>query len=746
MFPDVHPHSSLKSDTSSSKRVLIPQSPDKTGSSHICIKFDSDKGQQKVAEKSLIKPYDLTVLTDEPVKNSSRPSSPVSSISDSELYDPHLDSSYVSREPTLDDQLSSSSWLYSKERHTDSEMVSGVEKEQKHELKAQDTLPFTPHLYDSMGGGDNSKPLHVSVRNNCSVDSSQKLHQLQQKHIPVDLNSSSVGNGTLSTSGFDRVSQYPVMTGTISGSSSGSYTGITHSAPRTRTQNSHKGVNLVTSEGGDSSSSSGIPTFSHKDSQKGDESHCDIFSRLGDQSTSGQDGRFLPRSFSPKMKSNQDSKDGSLSPKNHSQPVSPRIRLDRTVSPNSMEWETCTESSKSKVESESKEIHTASPKVRVEKESRDNWPASPRAPSDSNISTSASPKIHLDKDSRSSSPKTKSDSRSSSPRLKVDRESRPLSPRYRTDRENTDSRPVSPRLRSDRPVSPRLRSERPVSPRSRSDWPVSPRLRSDRPVSPQSKSDQPVSPRLRLDREAKDNRPVSPRLRSDSRPVSPRSRDGKDSRPSSPRLTRSERDSRACSPKVPPLRIILPPKATSTVTKDTDCLKLLLNKPALPYVLNPTQDQQGQEQGEQLENAQNEGQGMTVGQPAVQGDVASAEDGKMMVEGDTPQQQGEQEESKESDSKEVGASGEKEKDETTAEEKERRVTRTLRSHTAMMQQQQQQHHHQQKEQQFVVPLKQEKNSKKYICLIIVRFFTVVFLISFLMLPNVVYTFKCTPCL
>ncbi|XP_041375498.1 ankyrin repeat domain-containing protein 11-like [Gigantopelta aegis] len=709
---DVHPHSSLKSDTSSSsRRVLIPQSPEKTTSPLLCIKFDADKGQppvHKVLDKPLVKPYDLTVLTDEPVKNSSRHGSPVSSISDSELYDPHLDSSYVSREPTLDEQLSSSSWLYGKERHMDSEMVSGSEKEQKHELKAQQTMPFTPHLYDSMGGGENSKPLHVSVRNSCSssVDGGLQIQQLQQQqpqpqHIPMDLNSSSVGNGTLlPSSGYDGVSQYPVTTCTNSGSVSGSYASTAPHGVRTRTQNSHKGVNIVTtSEAGDSSSlsssSSGIPLFSHKNSQKHDDGHYDIFNRLGDQLTAGQDGRFLPRSFSPKTKSNQDNKESSPSPKNHSRPVSPRIRSERTVSPNSMECDSCVQSPKTKVENESKEIYSASPKVRLEKDGRDGWPASPRTRSDSNISRSASPKTQLDKEIRSSSPKTRSESRSSSPRLKAERESRPVSPRFKMDREHPDSRSVSPRLRSDQPVSPRLRS----------DWPVSPRLRSDRPVSPQLRSDQPVSPRLRLDREAKDSRPVSPRLRSDSRPVSPRLKDSRDSRPSSPRLMRLDRDSRACSPKVPPLRIILPPKATSTVTKDADCLKLLLNKPALPYVLNPTQDQQGQEQGgEQAENAQTDAAAMA--QSVLQADaVVSSEDGKMAEGG---AQLMEQEQNKDSSSKEEGgAAGEKE--ETTGEEKERRVTRTLRSHTAMMQQQQQQQH-QQKDQQFAAPQKQEKNN------------------------------------
>ena len=44
------------------------------------------------------------------------------------------------------------------------------------------------------------------------------------------------------------------------------------------------------------------------------------------------------------------------------------------------------------------------------------------------------------------------------------------------------------------------------------------------------------------------------------------------------------------SPKVPPLKIILPVKTTAPTTDSGESLKSLLMKPALPYVLNPTQD------------------------------------------------------------------------------------------------------------------------------------------------------------
>ena len=44
------------------------------------------------------------------------------------------------------------------------------------------------------------------------------------------------------------------------------------------------------------------------------------------------------------------------------------------------------------------------------------------------------------------------------------------------------------------------------------------------------------------------------------------------------------------SPKVPPLKIILPVKTTAPTAASGESLKSLLMKPALPYVLNPTQD------------------------------------------------------------------------------------------------------------------------------------------------------------
>lgn len=47
-----------------------------------------------------------------------------------------------------------------------------------------------------------------------------------------------------------------------------------------------------------------------------------------------------------------------------------------------------------------------------------------------------------------------------------------------------------------------------------------------------------------------------------------------------------EKDSRSCSPKVPPLKIIIPQKNSSSSSSDSESLKIHVSKAALPYVLN----------------------------------------------------------------------------------------------------------------------------------------------------------------
>lgn len=59
------------------------------------------------------------------------------------------------------------------------------------------------------------------------------------------------------------------------------------------------------------------------------------------------------------------------------------------------------------------------------------------------------------------------------------------------------------------------------------------------------------------------------------------------------RSDRDSRDSRPTSPKVPPLKIIIPPKAVPSNTHtESDFVKTHSSKHALPYVLNPTREQE----------------------------------------------------------------------------------------------------------------------------------------------------------
>lgn len=54
--------------------------------------------------------------------------------------------------------------------------------------------------------------------------------------------------------------------------------------------------------------------------------------------------------------------------------------------------------------------------------------------------------------------------------------------------------------------------------------------------------------------------------------------------------TKFDKDLRAASPKVPPLKIIFAPKGTLSSSVDIDKSKFLWTKPQVPYVLNPTQE------------------------------------------------------------------------------------------------------------------------------------------------------------
>ncbi|XP_056005462.1 ankyrin repeat domain-containing protein 11-like isoform X2 [Ostrea edulis] len=73
-----------------------------------------------------------------------------------------------------------------------------------------------------------------------------------------------------------------------------------------------------------------------------------------------------------------------------------------------------------------------------------------------------------------------------------------------------------------------------------------------------------------------------------NRTNSPLRVEGKDFK-SSPKV---DRDNKPCSPKVPPLKIIIPPKTSTASNQDPESAKIHTSKKSLPYVLNPTQEQQ----------------------------------------------------------------------------------------------------------------------------------------------------------
>ena len=85
------------------------------------------------------------------------------------------------------------------------------------------------------------------------------------------------------------------------------------------------------------------------------------------------------------------------------------------------------------------------------------------------------------------------------------------------------------------------------------------------------------------------NKAQPPKLDINRASPKPSDRDSRDSWDS----PMSDKGSRPPTPKVPPLKIIIPPKASSSVDKETHNLKTLLTKPALPYVINPTQEAEG---------------------------------------------------------------------------------------------------------------------------------------------------------
>ena len=196
--------------------------------------------------------------------------------------------------------------------------------------------------------------------------------------------------------------------------------------------------------------------------------------------------------------------------------------------------------------------------------------------------------------------------------------------------------------------------------------------------------------------------------KSDSSASSPLHMDIDENISSSPRSDR-DNENRASCPKVPPLKIILPSQKVSTAPHAPDQTKNTQAKPALPYVLNPTQAAAA---GEWTMEVTDSDEGV---KPAAS--MAS------VMEGGTPQTgvpspaappsrpssragSSDRDENRNSSGKpalessplvkdgSVG-SGKEDDDGNSKEEEEReeeaRPTRTLRSHTAMKQQQEQKH-------------------------------------------------------
>ncbi|XP_059149695.1 ankyrin repeat domain-containing protein 11-like isoform X2 [Physella acuta] len=153
----------------------------------------------------------------------------------------------------------------------------------------------------------------------------------------------------------------------------------------------------------------------------------------------------------------------------------------------------------------------------------------------------------------------------------------------------------------------------------------------------------------------------------------------------------SEHGSRPSTPKVPPLKIIMPPKVggpSANISKP-------LAKPALPYVLNPITESEGwdgvEEGGQRppncsLPTTQDTGE-FCASRPSSRSGagVSSSDTNSKGPEQNIRNLDVEESASRESDlrAEQTDGSGGK-----SDEGKEKRPTRTLRSHTAMMQQQQ----------------------------------------------------------
>ena len=215
--------------------------------------------------------------------------------------------------------------------------------------------------------------------------------------------------------------------------------------------------------------------------------------------------------------------------------------------------------------------------------------------------------------------------------------------------------------------------------------------------------------------------------KSDSSASSPLRMDIDENVSSSPRSDHDNESRSSCPPKVPPLKIILPSQKTSAAPHTPDKSKNLLTKPALPYVLNPTQC--GGEADDELEVGEWEEEvgGAKVPPPIPPPPIPQA------LQDEDPLHVGTPSPSPASPSRPSSRAGSSDRDDTRnsgggrpalessplvreggasggsgrededgggdrqgEEERggeEARPTRTLRSHTAMKQQQQEQKHH-----------------------------------------------------
>ncbi|XP_050396592.1 ankyrin repeat domain-containing protein 12, partial [Patella vulgata] len=185
---------------SGSRRVLIPKSPDKTGSPRLLIKFkpktlpDRDITQKsKDTKEPQFKSYSVTVDTGEHKDSFSGTGSPVSSV-DSDLYDPGLDNPQLIRKEEDSNKQFSSNSVY--ETFSDKNTSSSVAERPFSELGKESS---SLQNYDELSEGDEERSHATSGLNRGLWDYSH-IPQTERNHC-VTLRSSSVAmSGVIQTS------------------------------------------------------------------------------------------------------------------------------------------------------------------------------------------------------------------------------------------------------------------------------------------------------------------------------------------------------------------------------------------------------------------------------------------------------------------------------------------------------------------------------------------------------------------